>query len=181
MLPNSNRSSVNSTSSGYSSYANSRRTSFQSGRGPSSIHSSRSDLSKVKTMLTTYEVMTIAYVKEAYEEFDTDHNGVLTIYELKMCFRAFGKYYTTNQVCALMEAFRTSQGSSLAKRPTLHFVDFFCLLVELEHHEPLPEFATSDYLAIPPSLIVDMFMRVMFPILVAAKILIFFLILKNYE
>lgn len=182
-LPNSSRRSSLHHQRSFESARSSNNQNYyysdtSSSRGTS--HSRNTSIDRVMVMLTTYEVLTISYMKEAFELFDADHNGVLSIYELKMCFRAFGKYYTTNQMCALLESFRTSQRSSLGKRPTLHFVDFFCLLVELEDHEPLPEFETNDFLAIPPHLILDMLMRVAFPIIVGLKVLVCFMILENY-
>lgn len=47
-------------------------------------NSTRNSVDNALVMLTTYEVMTIAYVKEAFGAFDTGHNGVLTVQELKM-------------------------------------------------------------------------------------------------
>jgi hypothetical protein len=73
---------VNSSESN-SSY--SQRSSMDSAHHRSSSKSSYvNSIDRAKVILTTFEVMTIAYVKEAFEKFDYEHTGVLTIFELKM-------------------------------------------------------------------------------------------------
>jgi hypothetical protein len=71
-----------------SSESNSRRSSGESvnrhSYTSSKASSRRNSINRAKVMLTTFEVMTIAYVKEAFEKFDYEHTGVLTIFELKM-------------------------------------------------------------------------------------------------
>jgi hypothetical protein len=71
---NSRRSSVESVNNRHNSYTSSKAS------------SRRNSINRAKVMLTTFEVMTIAYVKEAFEKFDYEHTGVLTIFELKMVF-----------------------------------------------------------------------------------------------
>jgi hypothetical protein len=94
--------------------------------------------------------------------------------------RHFGKYYSTNQVCSLVAAYRQSQGTSLGDYPNINLADFFCILVELDDHEPLEEFTSSDLSAIPPSHLVDLGARIVYPILVALKTLVFFMILNTH-
>jgi hypothetical protein len=96
-----------------------------------------------------------------------------------MCLRHFGKYYSANQCCALVAAYRQSQGSTLGKNPTLNLADFFCILVELDQHEPLAEFVNTDYSTVPPSHMVDLCARIFYPIICLVKIGIFFLILDS--
>jgi hypothetical protein len=57
----------------------------------SSRCSSKDSVGRALVVLTTFEVLTIAYVKEAFEEFDYDHTGVLNITKLKMVSRSTQK------------------------------------------------------------------------------------------
>jgi hypothetical protein len=65
-----------------------RRGSAAESVASSRCSSSKDSVGRALVVLTTFEVLTIAYVKEAFEEFDYDHTGVLNIMKLKMVSRS---------------------------------------------------------------------------------------------
>ena len=86
-----------------------------------------------------------------------------------------------NQVCLLVEAFRSSEGSSLASEPFLDLKDFFKMLVGHARFAPMDVAASKPYSAQPPSLQLDIAARVLYPILTALKVAAFLLLIGSYE
>ena len=84
------------------------------------------------------------------------------------------------KVCSLVEAYRSSEGSSLAADPFVDRKDFFLILQNHDKLAPVDD-GSRGFWAHPPSVQLDMVARFAYPILTALKVGLFFAIIELYE
>ena len=86
------------------------------------------------------------------------------------------------QVCSYVEAFRSSEESSLASEPFLDLKDFFKMLVGHARFAPMDGTnAPKPYRAHAPSVQLDIAVRILYPALTAIKVAAFFYLIDSYK
>jgi len=84
-----------------------------------------------------------------------------------------GKYYSLFQTCTVVEEFRRTTGSSLAREPALDFEAFLRVLAFLPSFSPQAD-PKQGLFTKHPSYILDVVCRVAYPVVYVAKVVFFF-------
>ena len=132
--------------------------------------------------MTKVQRSTIRRLAEAagiFAKFDTSGDGKLSPGEIRLGIRFFGKYYSPRQTRALLDAYYFSRGSTLALNPEMDLVNFARLLTSFDRFEPLEDRSHPVH-AEPPTVVLDFYGRVLYPVLYAGKTLAFLYMLPYY-
>jgi hypothetical protein len=143
-------------------------------------NSSHSSLSLIGD-ITIDDAITLHRIHNIFHTADFHLGGTISIMELKLLLRGFGRYYSTLQLCALVHKFRqTFSGSSLEEEPELNLKDFAKFLLFLIDAVPVAD-TTKSIFEEKPSHLLDLFSRVFYIILYGLKIVVMFTILDTYN
>eukprot|EP00614_Pseudopedinella_elastica_P015863 CAMPEP_0172650318 /NCGR_PEP_ID=MMETSP1068-20121228/242233_1 /TAXON_ID=35684 /ORGANISM="Pseudopedinella elastica, Strain CCMP716" /LENGTH=280 /DNA_ID=CAMNT_0013464681 /DNA_START=52 /DNA_END=894 /DNA_ORIENTATION=- len=133
------------------------------------------------TSLNFLDVLIIARVRRVFDSLKGQANEV-NRQQLKVALRQFGLFYSSIEVDHCIERLRNTQGRSLWEAPNLGFPDFFRLVSK---HADFSPFADPEKPALslsqPPSIMLDRVAILVYPVLIAAKIGAFALVLDGYS
>jgi hypothetical protein len=145
------------------------------------IHPPAKKLNTLIGDITIDDAINLHRINSLFESADIDAGGTISIMELKLVLRGFGRYYSTLQLCALVHKFRqTFSGSSLEEEPELNLKDFAKFLLFLIDAVPVAD-TTKTIFEERPSYLLDLFSRVFYIILYGLKIVVMFTILDTYN
>lgn len=126
------------------------------------------------------DALIIVRVSNVFKEADTDHSGMIDIVELKDILRKFGKFYSKHEICILVEKFKRAHGSSLVEDRQLDLKSFFRLLIDLEKFAPAELPALKKLNDKSPSYILDVYTRIIYPVLWVVRTVIMLSIVTTY-
>jgi len=124
--------------------------------------------------------MNIIIVRDIFSKFDQNDLGIISISEFQHALRHFGYFYSHLQMCALMEAFWQYHGTLLEHHMSdIDLETFLRVLIGHKQYEPFKDIHT-EIMNRKPSIVCDIFARMIYPFLFCARCFIFWCLLSSY-
>ena len=105
---------------------------------------------------------------------------LVDIIELKQILRRFGKYYSKQEVCCVVDKFKLDHNSSLKMDPLLSKVEFLRLLVDLNKYAPRELPALKKLYDMSPTHIIDVQTRKVYPVAFLVRTFGMLLLISTY-